>query len=124
MVCVRADIVDRLNKSSFSTLDADVGTIFKAGALFTARGFSHSTIKALVLAGIDAPERLLFVDGANLLSISGLDEEAFKEIARYRSQFKQGGAPSILQQPSERSPLRLRQREHRGDCALTQKIAR
>jgi hypothetical protein len=55
--------------------------------LFTARGFSYSTIKALVRAGIDAPERLLFADGADLLLISGLDEQAFKEIARYRRQF-------------------------------------
>ena len=38
--------------------------------LFTARGFSYLTIKALVLAGIDAPERLLFADEADLRSIA------------------------------------------------------
>jgi hypothetical protein len=54
---------------------------------FTSRGFSYSTIKALVVGGIDAPEQLLFADEADLLSISGLDEKAFEEIARYRAQF-------------------------------------
>jgi hypothetical protein len=65
---------------SFPGVDA----VFKAGALFIARGFCSSTIKALVRAGLDAPERLLFADGADLLFISGLDERGFREIARYR----------------------------------------
>jgi hypothetical protein len=68
--------------------DVEVAATFKAGASFTARGFSYSTIKALVRAGLDAPERLLVTDRADLLLISGLDEQAFREIARYRSQFK------------------------------------
>jgi hypothetical protein len=84
---IRTDAIDWRNGKSFSFFDVDVGAMFKAGALFTARGFSYSTIKALVRAGIDAPERLLFADGANLLLISGLDEQAFKEIAGYRRQF-------------------------------------
>jgi hypothetical protein len=49
-----------------SIFELDVDTLFRAGALFTARGFSYLTIKALVLAGIDAPERLLFADEADL----------------------------------------------------------
>src|SRR5579864_5487292 len=86
---IRTDAIDWRNGKRFSFFDVDVGALFKAGALFTARGFSYSTIKALVRAGIDAPERLLFADGADLFLISGLDEQAFREIAQYRSQFKQ-----------------------------------
>jgi hypothetical protein len=82
------------NNSNLNVLEIDVGTLFRAGALFTARGFSHSTIKALVLGGIDAPERLLFADEAELLSIAGLDEGASEEIARYRAQF--AGTPRKL----------------------------
>jgi hypothetical protein len=81
---IRTEPIDSRNGNSFNFFDVDVGATFKTGALFTARGFSYSTIKALVRAGIDAPERLLFVDGADLLLISGLDEQAFREIARYR----------------------------------------
>jgi hypothetical protein len=84
---ISTDPIDWRNGNSFSFFDVDVGAMFKAGALFTARGFSYSTIKALVRAGIYAPERLLFADGADLLLISGLDEQAFREIARYRRQF-------------------------------------
>jgi hypothetical protein len=56
----------------------------------------------LVRAGIDAPE-LLFADGANLLLISGLDEQAFREIARYRRQFagmQQAQTSSVINFPS------------------------
>jgi hypothetical protein len=81
------DAMDWRNIDRFSPFDVDVAAMFKAGALFTARGFSYSTIKALVVGGIDAPERLLFADEADLQSISGLDEEALEEIARYRTQF-------------------------------------
>jgi hypothetical protein len=70
-----------------SIFELDVDTLFRAGALFTARGFSYSTIKALVLAGIDAPERLLFADDADLRSITRLDDGALEEIARYRTEF-------------------------------------
>ena len=93
---------------SFPSVDA----AFKAGALFTARGFSSSTIKALVRAGLDAPERLLFADGADLLLISGLDERGFREIARYRSQFKQTWCP--LNMPAaRRAAAHSPQRERR-----------
>ena len=70
-----------------SIFERDVDALFRVGALFTARGFSYPTIKALVLAGIDAPERLLFADEADLLLIRGLDEVALEEIARYRAEF-------------------------------------
>jgi hypothetical protein len=62
--------------------------------VLTARGFNHSTMKALVLGGIDAPERVLFADEAELLSITGLDEGALEEIAHYRPQF--AGTPRKL----------------------------
>ena len=71
------------NNFSISEVDA----LFRVGAVFTARGFSHSTIKALVLGGIDAPELLLFMGETDLQAISGLNEEALEEIARYRAQF-------------------------------------
>jgi hypothetical protein len=83
---VRAAAMER-NENSFSVFDPDVGAMFRAGGLFASRGFSYSTIKALVVGGIDAPERLLFADEADLLSISGLNEEALEEITRYRAQF-------------------------------------
>ena len=44
-------------------------------------------LSELVLAGIDAPERLLFADEADLRSIARLDEVALEEIARYRAEF-------------------------------------
>jgi hypothetical protein len=77
------DVSDWRNSFSIS----EVEELFRTGAMFTARGFSHSSIKALVLGGIDAPERLLFTDEAELASIPGLDEVALEEIARYRAQF-------------------------------------
>jgi hypothetical protein len=38
-----------------SIFERDVDALFGVGALSTARGFSYPTIKAPVLAGIDAP---------------------------------------------------------------------
>jgi hypothetical protein len=72
-------------RNNFSV--SEVGELFKTGAMFTARGFSRSTNKALVLGGVDAPERLLLADEAELASIPGLDEAALEEIAQYRAQF-------------------------------------
>jgi hypothetical protein len=82
----RADVIERRNKNGFSILDS-VGAMFSAGAMFTARGFSYPTIKMLAMAGIDAPERLLSATETDLLSIPGIDESAFNEIARYRARF-------------------------------------
>jgi hypothetical protein len=55
--------------------------------MFAGRGFSYSTIRALVVSGIDAPERLLSAKDTDLLSIPGIDETVFREIARYRARF-------------------------------------
>jgi hypothetical protein len=91
---ISIDAMRAPNNSNLGVPEIDVETMFRAGALFTARGFSHSTIKALVLGGIDAPERLLFADEAELLSIARLDEGALEEIVRYRAQF--AGTPRRL----------------------------
>jgi hypothetical protein len=91
---ISIDAMRAPNNGNLCILEIDVETVFRAGALFTARGFSHSTIKALVLGGIDAPERLLFANEAELLSIVGLHEGALEEIARYRAQF--AGTPRRL----------------------------
>ena len=79
--------MERRGENSLSIFDKDLGTVFSVGAMFTARGFSYSTIRALVLTGIDAPERLLFARESELLSIPGIDENAFNEIVRYRARF-------------------------------------
>jgi hypothetical protein len=63
------------------------GAGYSARAMFTARGFSYSTIQTLAIAGIDAPERLLFATETDLRSIAGIDEKAFQEIAGYRCRF-------------------------------------
>jgi hypothetical protein len=84
---IGTDVRNSRNNRNFSIFEPDVDTLFKAGALFTARGFSHSTIKALVLWRHRRAERLLFVDEAGLQSIPGIDDVALKEIARYRAEF-------------------------------------
>ena len=87
MTRTNAVVITRRTENSFGILNPRVGALFSAGAMFTVRGFSHSTIKALAIAGIDAPERLLFATEAALLSIRGIDEKAFQEIAQYRARF-------------------------------------
>ena len=49
--------MERSNENSLSIFDTDLGAIFSAGAMFTARGFSHSTIGTLVIGGIYVDER-------------------------------------------------------------------
>jgi hypothetical protein len=75
------------NPNGLSIFDGDLGAIFSAGATFTARGFSYSTIRALVVGGIDAPERLFFATESDLLAIPGIDERAAQEIAQHRARF-------------------------------------
>ena len=83
----RADATERRDENGVSFFGINVDAVFSAGAMFTARGFSYSTIRTLAMAGIDAPERLLFATETDLLSIPGIDEKAFDEIARYRARF-------------------------------------
>jgi DNA-directed RNA polymerase alpha subunit len=54
---------------------------------FRDRGLSDRTIEALVGAGIDAPERLLFATEAELKRLPGIGKAAFSEIMRYRLRF-------------------------------------
>jgi hypothetical protein len=111
---ISPDVMDWRNNFRISEVDE----LFRTGALFTARGFSHATIKALVRGGIDAPERLLFADEAELASIPGLDKVALEEVERYRAQFfpnahenQLGPGSMFLPQRSERRVRVLRERE-------------
>jgi hypothetical protein len=74
--------------------------------MFTARGFSHSTIKTLVIGGIDAPERLLFATETDLLAIPGIHERAAKEIAQYRARFAAANHEPRLKASSAAPPVR------------------
>jgi hypothetical protein len=91
-----------MERSSPSIFDGDLGAIFSAGAMFTARGFSYSTIRTLVVGGIDAPERLLF----DLLAIPGIDESAAQEIAQYRARFAAADREPSLKASSAAPPVR------------------
>jgi hypothetical protein len=98
--------MERSNENSLSIFDTDLGAIFSAGAMFTARGFSNSTIKTLVIGGIDAPERLLFATETDLLAIPGIDERAAKEIAQYRARFDAANHEPPLKASSAAPPVR------------------
>jgi hypothetical protein len=62
-------------------------TIAAEPAPFRDRGFNDHTIRALVDYGIDAPERLLFMQPAELKNIRGIGKASFEEIMRYRAKF-------------------------------------
>jgi hypothetical protein len=98
--------MERSNPNGLSIFDGDLGAIFNAGAMFTARGFSYSTIRALVVGGIDAPERLLFATETDLLAIPGIDERAAQEIAHYRARFAAADDEPPLKASSAAQPVR------------------
>jgi DNA-directed RNA polymerase alpha subunit len=54
---------------------------------FNDRGLSEGTVHALVDAGIDAPERLLFATETEVRKIPGIGEASLDEIMRYRARF-------------------------------------
>lgn len=54
--------------------------------LFQGR-FSTKVARALVRGGIDAPERLLFMDAAKIKIVPGIGPSARKEIELYRTRF-------------------------------------
>ena len=106
MTRVGVDVMERSNPNGLSIFDGDLGTVFSAGAMFTARGFSYSTIRALVVGGIDAPERLLFAPETELLAIPGIDESAAQEIAQYRARFAAADNEPPLKASSAAPPVR------------------
>jgi predicted RNase H-like HicB family nuclease len=61
--------------------------------LFHKRGLSDSTIKALVENGIDAPERLFFLDKKTVSGFSGIGKAELTEINQYRERFLPSGRP-------------------------------
>jgi hypothetical protein len=62
-----ADTSKRRHKSGVSRPGIAADATVSTGAMFAARGFSFSTIRTLVIAGVDAGERLLFAREADLL---------------------------------------------------------
>jgi DNA-directed RNA polymerase alpha subunit len=57
------------------------------GRLFHDRDFTKRTVEALVVAGIDAPERLLFATEAELKKLPGIGKAGLGEIMRYRARY-------------------------------------
>jgi hypothetical protein len=55
--------------------------------LFNVRGFSRTTVDAVVACGIDAPERLLFMAEDQIAQIPGIGEASLREIMQYRQLF-------------------------------------
>lgn len=63
-----------------------------AGARFQQRGLSEGTITALIAAGIDYPERLLFMDRAAVAALPGIGKAKLAEIQSYVVRFTEPGA--------------------------------
>jgi hypothetical protein len=57
---------------------------------FRDRGLSGMTIHKLIAAGIDAPERLLFMSPMELGKLEGIEPVMRREIDAYRSRFVRG----------------------------------
>jgi DNA-directed RNA polymerase alpha subunit len=57
-------------------------------AVFHNRKFSGRTIEALLGCGIDAPERLLFMEERDLKKIPGIGKVSLAEIMAYRARFR------------------------------------
>jgi hypothetical protein len=54
---------------------------------FRNRGFSDRTIEAMVACGMDAPERLLFMNEDEFRHIPEIGKPALAQITRYRETF-------------------------------------
>jgi hypothetical protein len=62
--------------------------VFFECKLFRGRGLSDRTIERLVECGIEAPERLLFMEESALEKIPGIGKGAMAEIKAYQEKFK------------------------------------
>jgi len=54
---------------------------------FRDRGFSPRTIDTLMDNGVDAPERLLFLERSALMRMAGVDKATLAEIGQYNNVF-------------------------------------
>jgi hypothetical protein len=77
-------------RSSILKRDGDFARRSMVQSMFRGRGLSNRTIDALVNAGIDAPEQLLFMSITDLRVIAGIGRAGLGEIAKYRSRFIPG----------------------------------
>jgi hypothetical protein len=68
-------------------VDARLAQAVNKISLYQGRGLSDRTVKTLIAAGIDAPERLLFMSKAELKGITGIGKAALAEINAYRVKF-------------------------------------
>jgi DNA-directed RNA polymerase alpha subunit len=62
------------------------GTIV-ADQRFAGRRLSRRVVDALLAAGVDAPERLLFMSEGEICKVPGIGKSAITEIKRYRRRF-------------------------------------
>jgi hypothetical protein len=63
-----------------------------AKRLFEGR-FSPTMADALIKAGVDAPERLLFMTAAEIAALPGIGAGAQQEIAIYQARFRRARDP-------------------------------
>jgi hypothetical protein len=78
------------NRSSLSgrRVHGFSAAVFFQCKLFRGRGLSDRTIERLVESGMDAPERLLFMEERALEKIPGIGKPAMVEIKAYQQKFK------------------------------------
>jgi len=84
---VWAKIIQRAGSRPRSESDAEQIQRAKAKQRFRDRDLSGITIRKLIKAGIDAPERLLFMSLAELGELRGIGPAERREIDAYRSRF-------------------------------------
>jgi hypothetical protein len=72
--------------------------------MFYGRQFSDRTVEALIDAGIDAPENLLFMGDKEIASLKGIGSPKLKEIEAYRAAYKPALRVSVkvIDQPAQR----------------------
>jgi hypothetical protein len=83
---VFAALDDKANevKSASPTVSRSVATLILKRAPFRGRGLSDRTIERLIECGVDAPERLLFMEEHDLRRVG---KGSMAEIKAYREKF-------------------------------------